>query len=410
MGKSAILPDDGYRLAPEVKILLDQLDPATADLANARPLPTACYTSEAWFEFEKRAVWDRDWICLGHHGTIPRPGSYFSVEINGDPFLVVRGQDGTIRVMPALCRHRGHLLGEGSGTARQFTCPYHGWTYGLDGVLLGAPEMSRTCPIEDLREDHSLPVLRHEIWNGFVFVNLSGDAAPLGPRLKRLSAEVGNHRLADLVALPPVDIPNNPWNWKWMQENGVEPYHTAFAHKGYHDMAPSRNATFPEWDEEDDGAVYSPTEFTHIDANFTRTGKSAFPPVKTLTEADRSRVMFAVVPPNMLFTTLPDGAFYFVIRPVGPGNITLRVGFLYPETTVARPDFEETFGRVLEDFNIINDQDIAANRAIQAGRRSRFAHGGRYGFQETPLLHFNRWLVKRYRAYAATLERQGRGA
>ncbi|MEQ8388949.1 MAG: aromatic ring-hydroxylating dioxygenase subunit alpha [Alphaproteobacteria bacterium] len=401
-------PDDDFRLSPVLRELLAGMDSATEDFETARPLPAACYTSAEWFEFEKRAVWDRDWICLGHHGTVPRPGDYFTIEINDDPFLVVHGNDGEIRVMPAVCRHRGHILGEAGGNARQFTCPYHGWVYGLDGELLSAPQMERTASLDELREDHCLPTLRSEIWNGFIFVNLSGTARPLASRLKRLTAEVKNHRLADLVALPPIDIPDNPWNWKWMQENGVEPYHTAVAHRGYHDMAPNRNATFPDWDPEDDGAIFSPTAFTHRDANFTRTGKSMFPVLESLTEEDRWRVMFSVVPPNMLFTTLPDGAFYFIIRPAGPENITLRVGFLYPESTVKRPDFEETLEKVLEDFNEINDQDITANRAVQEGRRSRFVYGGRYGYLETPLIHFNRWLVTRFRAYAAELEGGGK--
>lgn len=388
-------------LAPEVSAILAALDDPLRDPAHAVSMPLACYTSEAWFEFERRAIWDREWVCLGHVATVPQPGDYFRVTINDDPFLVVRGLDGEVRALSAVCQHRGHILGDAHGHARRFICPYHGWTYEIDGTLAAAPSMAPYATLAELQPGHCLPRLRTEIWNGFVFINLDGHAAPLAPRLRGISRLVRNHRLGELSALPPADFPDNPWNWKWMQENGLEPYHTPVCHQGTHDVAPARQSVFPPWDDADDGAIYYTTRFIHIDGQFSASQKCVFPIIPGLTEEDRWRVMFGVVPPNLLIATVPDCAFYFVTIPHGANAITLRVGYLFPAATIALADFNERFERLNSDINAINLQDITANVSVQLGRRSRFANRGRIAPLELPVVQFNHWLVTRYRRYLA---------
>ena len=104
--------------------------------------------------------------------------------------------------------------------------------------------MDAHASLEELRRTSCLPTLRMEIWNGFVFVNMDGNALPLNARLERLSQEIANHHLGDMGATPTCDFSGYPWNWKAMQENAVEPHHTWFVHKGPHDFAPSRLASF----------------------------------------------------------------------------------------------------------------------------------------------------------------------
>ena len=107
------LPD--VALTDHLRSVLDRLDASTADIETCITLPSEVYTSEAWFEFEKRAVWDPEWVCLGHIGQIPEVGDYFSITINDDPLLVLRDGAGEVRVMTAVCQHRGHILGEHAG-------------------------------------------------------------------------------------------------------------------------------------------------------------------------------------------------------------------------------------------------------------------------------------------------------
>jgi phenylpropionate dioxygenase-like ring-hydroxylating dioxygenase large terminal subunit len=405
---SAALPD--MALTPEVTSILSTLGPSMGNVATAFSLPAACYTSEAWFDFERRAIFDREWIAVGHHGNIPEPGDYVSIEILGEPLLVVRGEDRTVRVMSAVCRHRGHILGEASGNAHSFTCPFHGWTYDLAGQLTSAPEMNGTLSFADLKKTGCLPRLRTEVWNGFIFVNFDGEAAPLAPRLKGLTALVANHGMSELASVPTVDWPGNAWNWKFMQENALEPYHTHYLHAGIHDFAPSKNVRFKEWDETDDGAVYREVGFTHMDGGFNVANKALFPPIPTLTEAERSRVVFAGVMPNLFFGAQSDVIFYYLILPQSAANITLRVGVLTTYDNLELPTAGFLLKGTFEGLSLYNDQDTVANTKTARGMRSRLAPRTRWAPTEKTLAQLNTWLIKRYEAYAESLQPRVRAA
>jgi phenylpropionate dioxygenase-like ring-hydroxylating dioxygenase large terminal subunit len=393
-------------LTDTLRGLLSNIDVSSRDVSSAISLPPQCYTSEEWFEFERRAIFDREWVALGHQGLIPKPGDYFSINIMGEPLLVVRGVDSQIRVLSAVCRHRGHVLGEAAGNAiGGFTCPFHGWSYDLQGRLTGAPEMSGTLPFDELRRSQCLPVIRSEIWNGFIFMNLDGTAPPLGPRLTVLGREVRNHHMEALAAVPTVDWPDNPWNWKFMQENAIEPYHTHYLHHGPHNFAPSSLASFHDWDERDDGAIFHPTGFLEMDGGFNISGKCLLPPIQTLTPAERQRVMFATVPPNLFFGAQPDVVFYFIIIPQSAGKITLRVGLLLQHESLALPTIGLLLKGTIDGISIFNDADTIANRKSHTGLQSRFAARTRYAPKEKTLAQFNRWLVKRYKAYAEQLSK-----
>lgn len=398
----APLPE--LELTPLMRSILDRLDGSDEDVETAIAMPPEVYTSEEWFEFEKRAVWDREWVCLGHHGSVPKPGDYFSINVNDDPLLVVRGKDNEVRVMSAVCQHRGYVLGEETGNAGAFSCPFHGWSYDLKGQLLGAPEMEAHVSLKELRKTHCLPTLRTEIWNGFIFVNFDGKAKPLAPRLKRLTKELAPHHIADMGATPFEHWRDNPWNYKFLQENAIEPHHTRYLHKGPHDFAPSHLASFMEWDDADDGAVFHPTGFLELDANFNASFRSLLPVIKTLSEKERKRVMFASILPNLFMGAVPDGAFYYVMLPQGANFMTIRVGGLYPKETMQLENFPMLAKATIEGVQIYNDQDTEANSRTHMGLKSRFANRARYAPKEKTLSQVNRWLIKRYRAYADELE------
>lgn len=400
---TATLPDVPF--TPKVREILSQLDPSLGGVKDAVSLPADCYTSEEWFEFERRAIFDRDWLVLGHHNLIGNPGDYFSVEINGEPLLVVRGLDNEIRVMSSVCRHRGHLLGQGGpGNTTSFTCPFHGWSYDLEGKLTSAPEMNGTLPFAELQRTQCLPVFRSEIWNGFIFVNMSGDAPALAPRLKGLTEMVKNYGMSDLAAAGTVDWADNPWNWKFMQENALEPYHTHYLHHGIHDFAPSRLVRFTEWNEEDDAAIYRGVGFTHMDGAFNLANKALFPPIPTLTDAERQQVVFAGVMPNLFFGAMPDVVFYYLILPQSAGKITLRVGVLTTYENLSLPNADMLMKGTVDGVGIYNDQDTAANTQTHKGLQSRVAPRSRWAPNEKTLAQINQWLIKRYKAYANEVE------
>jgi phenylpropionate dioxygenase-like ring-hydroxylating dioxygenase large terminal subunit len=260
--------------------------------------------------------------------------------------------------------------------------------------------MAAHIKLDELRSSHSLPGLKVNQWNGFVFICFSESPPPLGERLKRLSEEIKNHGVDGLVATPTIDWEDQLWNWKFMHENAIEPYHTSYLHQKVHEFAPSTRATFVEWLEDDDGAIYHPTGFNYLDGNFTPNFRSLFPVIDTLSEAERQRVMFACVMPNLFFAAVPDGVLYYLVLPKGANNFTIRVGFLYPRSTLELPTFEATFPSVVAGLELFNNQDVDANLSAHRGLKSRFAQRGRYAPKEETLPQLNKWLLKRYRQYA----------
>jgi len=388
----------GYKPTEEVLEILAELGPSLIESKEARSLPPACYTSQAFFEFEKEAIYYRNWLCIGRQEMVPNPSDYFTLTLLDDPLIVARGHDGNIHVLSAVCQHRGHLVAEGKGNCSSFRCPLHWWTYGLDGELLSAPEMIRIEPFEILRHDHSLPRLKVEIWNGFIFCHFDPDAPPLAPTLQKLDDEMRNYRMTELVSMPTVDLTDLPWNWKIMIESSLEPYHTNYLHKGPHDFAPSRLATFIEF-EDDDGQIMHPTGFTHMDAGFSPDMKAIFPPMPGLTEEQRQRMMIASVPPMLTLGLMPDQVWYNIILPRGPHHIEFRSGLLYPPETIALPDFEERYKLANDSVQLINAQDLEANASLMRGYFAKLSSRGRYAELERTLPQFNRWLAKRYFRY-----------
>jgi choline monooxygenase len=122
-----------------------------APALQAETLPPDAYTSEAFYRREVERIFLRDWNFMGRADLVPKPGDYFAVELAGVPIIVVRDQDGVVRAFANSCRHRGTVLTTGEGSCRAFKCPYHSWIYGLDGRLLGAPEMQQTADFDPSR-------------------------------------------------------------------------------------------------------------------------------------------------------------------------------------------------------------------------------------------------------------------
>jgi phenylpropionate dioxygenase-like ring-hydroxylating dioxygenase large terminal subunit len=391
-------------LTSEVRAILDSLDLSTGDFTTARTMPPSVYTSEEFYAFEKEAVFAREWLCLGHVSQIPVEGDYYTIQVADEPLIVVRDKNGRVRVMSAICQHRGFPVSvDGDkGNAKEFRCGYHYWAYDLSGRLVAAPEMTRTCPLAELRAETALPQLKVEIWQGMIFANMDPDAAPLAPRLTKLAPEMEAYDVANLTAINHLEYPDQPWNWKGMHENALEPYHTSFVHMGYHDVAPASMAEFVEWDDAD-GQIMHPTNYRWIDAGFNPTGKAVLPILPGLSEERRRRVMFASVLPTVFFALSPDQVFYFLITPESAGRMTLRMAWLFPESSLKSPGFQWAFEMQNAVNAVINAQDIATNQRMQDGQRSRFVNRGRYSWQEGTLPQMNRWLALRYKAYADSL-------
>ena len=164
----------------------DGLSTSMEGFETAETLPPACYVDAGFYEFEKEAVFNHEWLCVGRESWVMTPGDYFTTSIIGEPIVVARTRKNELVAMSSVCQHRAMLVAEGHGNTRGFVCPYHHWTYTLDGKLVNAPAMEQTCGFDKTKV--ALPRFKVEVWLGFVFINFDLDAAPLAPRLTEIEA------------------------------------------------------------------------------------------------------------------------------------------------------------------------------------------------------------------------------
>jgi len=389
---------DGVRVSAVVDDeLLAAFDESVLDVNEAITLPPVCYTSEDFFRFEREAIFGHDWLCLGHEGQIPKPGDYFTLTFLDEPLIVVRGRDGVVRVLSAVCRHRGMVVAEGQGNCSSFRCPYHHWTYGTDGRLLGAQAMDRRVDFDKSR--YPLPSLPVELWNGFIFASFDPSLRAVAPTLTSLDEFLHNFRLGEASWLDGGLIEGLPWNWKIMHENFNDGYHNNRLHEGIGDFIPCDQAVFLTFSEDQNHITrYNPT--THVDGSFTPQMKCLLPTFSSLTDEERWRCAFSLVPPTLALAIVADQVAYFTIFPKSAGEIDIQIGYLFDPKAIEEPLFDLLFEQVKAGVNNFNVKDIWADTMVQRGLRSRFAPRGPYSWQEETLQQFNRWLVKRYRSKA----------
>jgi len=404
-----------YGETPERRVVNAILDKVPTDTAAAaRMLPAECYTSPEFFEFERKEVFAHSWICVGRIEQLANPGDCISARPAGEPVIVARTPGGELRAMAAICRHRGQLI-PCAGNQKTLRCPLHFWTYDLEGKLIGAPHMGRE-ETAALRKSERLTPVKLEVWHGFVFVNLDPLAGPLAPTLAKVEPFWSGYEDAELIGIPPklADKPL-PWNWKVHVENFTDAYHPEFVHRGTHDFAPSVMAdggvVFTDM-KPGDNAIVRTVPMLKPDGGMNRDGwgeDPAFPPITTISAAQRQRLTFVMIPPSMTLVFAPNAIAFTLLTATGveatfaSSDRQTAGGWLLPRTTTELPDFNERAAMVMEGGAKIWAQDVPENTGMQYGKKSRFAPEGIYGPLETTLVQFNAWLIEAYRKAAQRL-------
>lgn len=375
----------------------DGLGRSAAPVGQAETLPPSCYTDPEFFEFEKEALFNHEWLCVGREDWIRNPGDYFTTSIVGEPLVITRNAKREIRAMSSVCQHRAMVVAEGFGNTRALLCPYHHWVYSLDGELIAAPAMEETEGFE--KKAFCLPTMQVECWQGFIFINFDPDATPLAPRLASLDAVLQNFDLANAEGPRPEKAFHFPWNWKVMFENNNDGYHANRLHHGpLHDFVPSSLATFPADLPEDTAGYYRFNGTLHADAAFNPTQKALFPIFPKLTDEERNRMLFANLPPTLSLVLSVDSVIYMILRADSAGTHYLDQGVLYAPGAMKNPLFQKCVEMSMSAVSDIIAQDLHVDEMVQIGLQSRYAVRGRYSWQERAQQELNAWLVPRYQA------------
>jgi phenylpropionate dioxygenase-like ring-hydroxylating dioxygenase large terminal subunit len=189
-----------------------------------------------------------------------------------------------------------------------------------------------------------------------------------------------------------------PWNWKVLFENFNDGYHANRLHQFVQDFCPSSMTEFPvSWDD-DSGVMFRTAGYTHIDGGFNATHRVIMDVFPDLTEDERTRSTFALIPPLLCLGTAADQCFFFLVRPTGPETHDVEIGYIFHPDSLDDPLFDAKLELSDAGVQVFVKQDQDATMKVQRGLRSRYAPRGRYSWQEESHVQFNRWLVQRYRA------------
>jgi phenylpropionate dioxygenase-like ring-hydroxylating dioxygenase large terminal subunit len=358
---------------------------AALPFERAMAMPPGVYTSELFLAREIDGIFRREWYCVGRASALANPGDYVAVDLAGQPLLVVRGRDGVLRAMSNVCRHRMSTLLTGAGNVRAITCPYHAWTYNLDGTLRGAPEMQGNADFR--RQDYCLPPVRSEEWLGWVYVTLDPDAAPVAQRLKRLARLVARFRMEDYTE---TFRETHVWdtNWKILAENYMESYHLPICHRATVgpytgldgvECVPGDPAFNIHWFPKEAGLAIG----------------AAHPKNRRLKGRQRTTSAILSIYPSHLVTLTPGYFWYLSLQPLAPGKVHMIFGGGFAPEFIADPragEFDAMLRSLLEEVNI---EDRGCTEAVYRGVNAEFARPGHLSHLERPIYDFARYIASR---------------
>jgi phenylpropionate dioxygenase-like ring-hydroxylating dioxygenase large terminal subunit len=365
------------------------LDPTTGGI-RLEPAPDGSwYTDPAVLRREMDGVFRRTWLCAGRADRLGQPGSFLTLEIGGDSLLLVCDRQGRPRAFHNVCRHRGaRLCSAPEGRLdKAIRCPYHAWTYALDGRLAAAPNLSSHDGLR--RDEFGLRPVALETWRGFLFLNLAHDPEPLAAQLADMPDRARHYPL-ETLRVARRTVHDVEANWKILVENYQECYHCPGIHPELCDLVPlyaRAEVDLPG------GAV---ALFRDGAASFTRDGTTRRPLFPDLTEEETRRFNGEMVLPNMFMNLLPDYVLTRTLWPLGPGRTRFLSEWLFDPATMERDDFDPRDAYEFADLVALQDWRICEE--VQRGVASGGYGGGVYTPGESAARDVTRWVRQRIEA------------
>jgi phenylpropionate dioxygenase-like ring-hydroxylating dioxygenase large terminal subunit len=331
-------------------------------------------------------IFRKNWVLVGRVEDVANAGDYITPEVGGAPLIVVRDRGGKLRAFANSCRHRGAKLLEGQGHCKaHIVCPYHSWSFDLEGRLAGAPGMKGVQGFDQTQQ--GLFPVRVDSWAGFLFVNLDPDAPALLPYLGDVAGLLESYDFGDMVGTYRKTF-RVAANWKLIVENGMEDYHTGTVHRGSIGTQKLDILNGPgNWE-----AGFFESEKTIA----VLPGESeALPWIKSLDERAKRGTHFVLIYPAATFACNQDGVFWIDVRPLGPALSDAELRFAFPHSTVALPQFEKIAERYYHRCDVSIPEDCHIAEVQQNGLASPLARTGRVSLQEIIVHSIANWLLDR---------------
>jgi len=353
------------------------------EIARAWTLPARLYLDPETYQHERQKIFHRTWQVVGHCDQLAKPGDYFTVELAGEPLLLVRDHNLEARGFYNVCRHRAGPPAQGCGSRKVFRCGYHGWTYGLDGELISAAEFEG---VEAFRPEHfSLRPVRVAEWSNLIFVNLDDDAEPLDAGMGRLSEQAGRHPFTEMKLFERRSYEMN-CNWKTYVDNYLEGYHLPSVHPGL-----NRELDYGAYEVEIHAAYvrqFSPIRGAQPGDHSARRYPGA--------REDLTTDYFWIFP-NWMLNCYPDNVSLNVVLPLGPERAVVIFEWYLPEDLLGT----ETARRAVAFSDEIQAEDAAICETVQKNLGSRSYDRGRYSVKQEKGVHAF------HRLYVAAMAREG---
>jgi len=369
-----------------------------------KTLPSNWYLDSNIYALEREHIFMQEWLCVGREEQCPNPGDCKVLDIYGESILLARNHEGVLRSFYNVCRHRGAqlcpsdsdlsdqniVLKGGLIAGKAFVCPYHAWTYDLDGQLQGAPHINKDVGLD--AEKVRLHPVGCETWGGFVFLNLSPDTAPpFSSVIADIAERYQRYPLESLVIGKTIEYEVNA-NWKVLCENYNECYHCGPVHPELCQIVPAfreNGGANLDWER---GVPHREGATT-----FTVSGTTHRKPFPGLNEDEINRHKGDLLYPNLFISLAADHIVVFILKAITADKTKIDCHFLFEEKEVKNPHFDPS--DAVDFWHLVNRQDWAICERVQKGMTSRAHDFGVLSPMEDWNLDLRRYVKNRIGSY-----------
>ena len=360
---------------------------ATTLIKDAKTLEGKYYSDEKIFNEELKNIFYENWLCVGRSNDIKDEGSYITFQMGNESLVIIRNENNQLNGFFNVCRHRGTRIcvNEKGNLSKTIQCKYHGWTYNLNGSLVGAPNMDNVNGFN--KNNYPLHSVLIKDWNGFIFVCLSDNPESFENFYKPLKNKFNEWQLSELKTIEQKDYTIKA-NWKLVIQNYNECYHCPTIHP---ELAKIHHFTSGENDLYEGPFLGGFMILNEHKKSISKSGELSSTPIPGVTKTNLNRVYYYSIFPNMLISLHPDYVMYHIIVPLSPSECKVTCSWLFYQENSANRNYSDA----IEFWDKTNKQDWEISELSQIGIKSKKYTPGPYSTRESLLSTFDNYYLNK---------------